>query len=174
MPEDNSICQENNYQTVFKSQAGPLRNFLYYKCGDLEKAEDLMQDAFIKLWENCKKVVFEKARSFLFTTAKRMFLNNIEHEKVVLSFAKDNDNNGLSEDPQYIMEGQEFKNKLETSISNLPATQREVFLLNRIDKLSFQDIADLQGVSISAVHKKMYKAMDKLKNDLDILNYRKI
>ncbi|MTI40347.1 RNA polymerase sigma factor [Fulvivirga lutimaris] len=174
MSEDNSVCQENNYQSIFKSQAGPLRNFLYYKCGDLEKAEDLMQDAFIKLWENCKKVILEKARSFLFTTAKRMFLNTIEHEKVVLSFAKENVNNSLSEDPQYIMEEQEFKTKLEDSISNLPATQREVFLLNRVDKLSFQEIADLQEVSLSAVHKKMYKAMDKLKNDLDILNHRKI
>lgn len=174
MPEDNSICQDTNYQKVFESQATPLRNFLYYKCGDLEKAEDLMQDAFIKLWENCKKVLLEKARSFLFTAAKRMFLNTIEHEKVVLSFAKENNSSKLSEDPQFIMEEQEFKSKLEISISNLPASQREVFLLNRIDKLSFQEIADLQDVSLSAVHKKMYKAMDKLRTDLDILNYRKI
>ncbi|MTI26144.1 sigma-70 family RNA polymerase sigma factor, partial [Fulvivirga kasyanovii] len=169
-----SVCRENNYQNIYRSNANKLRNFLYYRCGDMEKSEDLMHEAFIKLWENCKKVIMEKAKAFLFTTANRMFLNEVEHSKVVLSFAKDYKHKENHQNPEYILEEKEFKEQLEKAISSLPASQREVFLMNRVDKMSFQEIADIQGVSLSAVHKKMYKAMDKLKENIDILNNRKI
>ena len=170
----NSICEENNYRNTFDEHAQKLRNFLYYKCGDLTRAEDLMQEAYIKLWENCGKVLLEKAKGFLFTTANRLFLNEVQHDKVVLNFNKENPTHDVSESPEYVMEEKEFKTQLEEAIASLPETQREVFLLNRIDKLSFQEIADMQGVSIGAVHKKMYKAMDKLKSSVEILNNRKI
>lgn len=146
---------------------------MYYKCGDLEQAEDLMHEAFVKLWENCKKVVLEKAAPFLFTTAKRLFLNQIEHEKVKLKFEKEIADTRNIQDPQYQLEEDEFKKQLEEAIAALPETQREVFLMNRVDKLSFQEIADIQGVSLSAVHKKMYKAMDKLKETVEILKDKK-
>lgn len=168
-----SVCRENNYQNIYRSNANKLRNFLYYRCGDMEKSEDLMHEAFIKLWENCKKVIMEKAKAFLFTTANRMFLNQVEHNKVVLSFAKGYDHKENHQTPEYILEEKEFKQQLEKAISDLPASQREVFLMNRVDKMSFQEIADIQGVSLSAVHKKMYKAMDKLKENVDILKIKK-
>lgn len=147
---------------------------MYYKCGNLEQAEDLMHEAFIRLWENCRKVLLEKARAFLFTTASRLFLNQIEHEKVKLKFEKQAVDTKNTQDPQYALEEEEFKQQLEDAIAALPETQREVFLMNRVDKLSFQEIADVQGVSLSAVHKKMYKAMDRLKESVEILKHRKL
>ena len=132
-----------------------------------------MHEAFIKLWENCKSVIFEKARAFLYTTANRMFLNQVEHEKVVLNFAKNQNQRDNIQSPEYLLEEKEFKTQLEKAISDLPTSQREVFLMNRIDKLTFQEIADIQGVSLSAVHKKMYKAMDRLKESLEYLKDRK-
>lgn len=53
----NNICQEKAFQTIYLNQAESLRNFLYYKIGNLQQAEDLMQDAFGKLWGNCAKVI---------------------------------------------------------------------------------------------------------------------
>jgi len=81
-----NICQEKVFQSIFVEQAERLRNFMYYKTGNLQQAEDLMQDAFGKLWENCEKVIVAKAKSFLFTVANNLFLNQVEHRKVVLKF----------------------------------------------------------------------------------------
>lgn len=169
-----SICEEGNFNRVFTQHAEQIRNFLYYKCGDLNEAEDLMQDAFIKLWDNCKKVIPEKVKGFLFTIANRLFLNRVEHKKVVLTFEKQTGSDRNIQSPEFLLLEREFQSQLENAISSLPETQREVFLMNRIDNMSFQEIADIQGVSIGAVHKKMYKAMDKLKSSIDILNQRKI
>lgn len=169
-----SICVESNYRAVYEAQAESLRNFMYYRCGNLEKAEDLMHEAFVKLWENCKKVVFDKARAYLFTTANRLFLNQVAHEKVVLSFEKQSRPGVDARDPEFLLRSKEFKARLEKAIADLPAGQREVFLMHRIDKMPFEEIAQVQGVSVSAVHKKIYKALDRLKKSINELNNRKL
>ncbi len=168
-----SVCVEANYRGIFESQSEKLRNFMYYRCGDLDKAEDLMQEAFVRLWENCKKVVIAQARSYLFTTAHRLFLNQVEHEKVVLAFEKQPHPGADIHDPEFQLRSKEFKTRLEKAISDLPSGQREVFLMHRIDKVPFEEIARMQGVSLGAVHKKIYKALDRLKKSVNELRDRK-
>jgi len=43
----------------------------------MQLSEDVAQDAFVKLWENCGKVTREKAKSYLFTIANNLFLNKV-------------------------------------------------------------------------------------------------
>ena len=159
-----SVCEENNFQEIYKSYAKPLRNFLYYKCGDLEKSEDLSQEALIKLWENCASVVFEKAKSYLYTIGQRLMINHIRHQKVVLNFVKDKPQSVNQEDPEFSLREKEFGVILEKAISELPDIQRETFLMNRIDKLSYAEIAELLGISVKAVEKRMHNALATLKD----------
>ena len=77
----NNICQEETFKSIFLEQAERVRNFIYYKSGKLHVAEDIVQEAFGKLWENCAKVVFGKAKSYLFTVANNLFLNQVAHQK---------------------------------------------------------------------------------------------
>ena len=55
-----SVCDQEVFNTIFEEQAEALRNYLYYQCRDMQQAEDLTQDAFIKLWNNCKKSFWKK------------------------------------------------------------------------------------------------------------------
>lgn len=165
----NNVCEENVYQNIFFSVGKNLRDFIYYKCGEIEQANDIVQDVFIKLWEKCKDVSIDKAKSFLFTAANNLFLNEVKHKKIKQKYAKQIQfyNKIEKEDPQFKMEENQFKLKLETAINNLPEGQKEVFLLNRINKMTYREIADSLGVSQKAVEKRMSKALLKLK---DILN----
>ena len=88
MEENQSICEPKVFEEVYKSQSETLRNFIYYKCGDAAAADDFVQEAFIKLWKNCSKVLVLKAKSFLFTVANNLFLNDFAHKKVVLKHQK--------------------------------------------------------------------------------------
>ena len=154
-----SVCEEKTCHSIFLSQAERLRNFLYYKTGNLQQAEDLSQDAFGKLWENCSKVLFEKANSYLFTVANNLFLNQVEHKKVVLKFEKKRHPKQSNLTPEFLMEEKEFKLRLEKAIADLPEGQRIVFLLNRIDKKKYREIAEELGISQKAVEKRMHKAL---------------
>lgn len=158
-----NVCQEQVFQSVFVKQAESLRNFMYYKTGNLQQAEDLMQDAFGKLWENCAKVVLAKAKSFLFTVANNLFLNEAAHQKVVLKFEHQGHTQQTNINPQFLLEEQEFKQRLEMAISALPEGQRVVFLMNRIDKKKYREIAEELGISVKAVEKRMHQALSALR-----------
>ena len=158
-----NICEEATFKTVFLSQSEGLRNFLYYKTGNLAQAEDLVQEAFGKLWENCSKVIFDKAKSYLFTIANNLFLNQIAHQKVVLKFEQQGHTQQSNQTPHYLLEEQEFKSRLMEAIAALPEGQRVVFLMNRIDKKKYKEIAEIIGISVKAVEKRMHGALASLR-----------
>lgn len=164
-----SVCKEKTFQKIYEEQVLPLRNFLYYKIGNSEKASDFAQEAFTKLWINCAKVYFDKAKSYLFTTANRIFLDDYDHQKVVLKFEKRVDLNSgqMDYNPEYMYREAEFKNELEGMISNLPEKQRVAFLMSRIDKMPYAEIAMTLDVSIKTVEKHISNALKSLKNSLD-------
>ena len=54
--EKKGICEEQTYTHFFKKHAKGLRNYLLYKFGNEEQADDITQETFIKLWQNCADV----------------------------------------------------------------------------------------------------------------------
>ncbi|MGK0390301.1 MAG: RNA polymerase sigma-70 factor (family 1) [Maribacter sp.] len=158
-----SICKDEVFEKVFMEHSEGLRNFMYYKCGNLNQAEDLVQESFVKLWSNCAKVAIGKAKSYVFTIANNLFLNEVKHQKVVLKFQQQQNESSSKETPEFLLEEQEFKQQLEKAIADLPEGQREVFLLNRIDKKTYREIAEMLGVSVKAIEKRMHKALKALR-----------
>ncbi|WP_299104584.1 sigma-70 family RNA polymerase sigma factor [uncultured Tenacibaculum sp.] len=166
MEKTDNVCNPKVFEDVFKKNAESLRNFMYYKCGNMDQAEDFVQESFVKLWDNCSKVIEEKAKSFLFTVANNLFLNNVAHKKVVLKHQKIIKPSITNESPEFILEEKEFLVKLEKAIQDLPEKQREVFLLNRIDKKKYKEIAELLGISTKAVEKRMSQALKTLREKI--------
>lgn len=154
-----SICEESVFDQIYRDQLKGLFNFLYYKSGNSELAEDISQEAFLKLWENCNQVVFAAAKSFLFTVARNTLINKIQRKKVVLKFKNQLDAKHETQNPSFLLEQKEFHQQLMDTINRLPDNQKEVFLLNRVDQLKYREIAELLGISQKAVEKRMHKAL---------------
>ena len=166
--DSKSICEELVFSGFFKANVKSLRNYLYFKFGNEEKANDITQDSFIKLWENCKNVPLEKAKSYLYTIANNASLNEIAHNKVVLKYAQNNvnkDRTNLS--PEFIIEEEEFKQKLEKAIAKLTEAQRTAFLLHRIEGKKYQEIADMLEISVKAVEKRIHGALITLRSEIE-------
>ncbi|MEM9885743.1 MAG: sigma-70 family RNA polymerase sigma factor [Bacteroidota bacterium] len=163
MEPSKSICEEKVFQKIYYEHINHLKAFLYYKSGNREFAEDGAQEAFLKLWKNCSSVDVAKVKNFLFTTAKNLFLDDVKHQKVILKYRQKLPTSRTEITPQYLLEEKEFKERLERAINTLPETQRIVFLMNRIDKLKYREIADKLGISQKAVEKRMHKALLELK-----------
>lgn len=162
MPSD-SLCQESVYSSVFREYSTTLFNYLYYKCGDEAIAKDLTQESFLKLWQNCAQVSFETAKGYVFATANNKLLNVYEHQKVKLRFQKLKHLSYTLESPEYLLEEKELADELDAAISALPEKQRVVFLLSRIDKKTYKEIAEIIGISKQAVEKRIYKALDTMR-----------
>jgi len=162
-----NICNDSLFNSLFKKHAKDLHNFLYYKYGDRLNPKDKVQDAFIKLWENCSKVTPEKAKSFLFTVGNNLMLNEVSHQKVVLKYQQTKPKAHTNETPEFIMEENEYMQKLQTAISNLTEAQRVAFLLNRVEGKKHREIAELLDISTKAVEKRIYGALKKLREDIE-------
>jgi len=157
--EDENICKEKIFEQLYTKHAALLRNFLFYKFGSLENAEDIAQNAFIKLWENCEKIKPTKAKGFLYTTAINLSLNVFKHQKVVLSYNSNAIKRVENETPEFQLMEKDFQKKIDSAIAELTVKQREVFLLNRIEKIKYADIAEMLGISVKAVEKRMHAAL---------------
>lgn len=160
-----NVCEEEVFSSLFKTNSKTVFNYIYYKFGNEEKAHDAVQEAFVKLWENCSKVSPEKARSYVYTVANNMYLNVIKSEKVRLKYA-DKSEKTTHESPEYVMEEKEFKDKLDRALDSLPENQRTTFLLNRIDGKKYAEIADIEGVSVKAIEKRMHLALKTLREQI--------
>lgn len=147
------------FKKLFDTLYDGLRKFLYYKSGNMEQAEDLAQESFFILWKKRENIDPEKVKSYLFTIANNLFLNEVKHQKVVLKFQKRPQQEASYQTPHYQMEEEEFRQKLENAISSLPEKHRVVFLMNRIEKLTYREIAEKLGLSVKAVEKRMHKAL---------------
>lgn len=154
-----NICNPKTFESIFVTYAEDIKRFLYFKYGDLETAEDIMQDVFVKLWENCKDVKHESVKGLLYTIANNLFLNVKKHEKVVRKNQPFLVKKGNIETPEFILEEKDFLLKVETVIGSLTVKQREVFLLSRIENKKYKEIALMLNISVKAVEKRMHKAL---------------
>nr|WP_298999987.1 RNA polymerase sigma-70 factor [uncultured Allomuricauda sp.] len=161
-----NVCEDQVYSSIFRANSKTLFNFIYYKFGNEEKAHDAVQEAFVKLWENCSKVEPKKAKSYLYTVANNMYLNVLKAEKVRLKYAQTPKEHS-NESPEFLLEEKEYKKKLDNALNSLPENQRTTFLLNRIDGKKYAEIAEMEGVSVKAIEKRMHLALKSLREKID-------
>ena len=134
---------KKDLREAYEAHFDALRSFLYYKTMDADLSEDLVQEVFIKVWEKRKEIKKETLKSLLYTIANNLFLNHVNHLKVVRSHE---DEQKVSESinqqtPQYLFEEKEFEIKFNRVIEKIPEGSREVFLMNRIEKIKYDEIA---------------------------------
>ena len=156
-----------DFDDFYRKHFVQIRNYLYYKIGDWDNAQDLAQECFVKVWEKREQVNHKAALSYLFSVANNLTMNYYRHARVVLKFEGTTEQSDFLETPQYLMEEQEFNLKLQAALASLSEKQRIVFLMNRVDDLTYSAIADRLNISVKAVEKRMHGALDKLRQSIN-------
>ncbi len=161
------ICDQMVFSAVYEKYAPELHNYLYYKYGQNLNSNDKAQEAFIKLWENCKKIKFDSARAFLYKVANNLMLNEIKHQKVVLRYQQHKPKSYTSENPEFLMEKDEYLKKYQAVLGSLTEEQRVAFLLNKVEGKKHEEIATMLGVTRKVVEYRIYSAFNALKEGLE-------
>ncbi|MEP2773163.1 MAG: RNA polymerase sigma-70 factor [Fulvivirga sp.] len=157
------------FKSIFDEYYHPLKNFLYYKLGDVALAEDITQEVFMKAWEKKDQIVVETVKSYLYKIAGNLAINHFKSAKSNYEFElkPENPTPSSTEQPDYTMEKDEFAKQLESAIGSLTENQRVVFLMNRIDDLTYKEIAKRLDLSVKAVEKRMHNALEALRQMID-------
>jgi RNA polymerase sigma-70 factor (ECF subfamily) len=107
-------------------------------------------------------------KSLLYTIAGNIFLNRWQHRRIEIQFALQYVSEESSSSPEYDLEMKEFDEKLQNALAALTEKNRTVFLMNRIDRMTYQDIAGSLDISVKAVEKRMQKALKFLRETLEV------
>lgn len=156
------------FEHIFQVHYEAVRNYIYYKTGRIDEAEDIAQEAFLKIWEKRESIVQSTVKSLLYTIAGNIFLNRWQHRNVEIQFALQYGPEGTSSSPEYDLEMKEFDEKLQNALAAMTEKNRTVFLMNRIDRMTYQDIANTLDISVKAVEKRMNKALTFLRETLEV------
>jgi RNA polymerase sigma-70 factor (ECF subfamily) len=154
------LISDGEFKSFYLEVFPAVRMFIFCKCNDTDLAEDIAQESMMRLWNNKEKIEKSKARSFVFTVSNNLFLDHIRHNKVKNGYASGITLHSDYNNPHYLMEMEEFRHKLEATINSIPEPSRHVFLLNRIEKMTYAQIAESLGLSVKAIEKRMQKAIE--------------
>lgn len=154
-------------QTLFNRHYKNLCQFCAVYTNNMEAAEEIIADLFIKVWDNRHSIAILNVKAYLFISAKNLSLNFNQKKKPPVEFFEDIAvSQQLVEDantPFKIISGRESYNHIMRVIDTLPPSQRQVLLMSRIDNLHKHEIATILQISIRTVETNLYESIKKLR-----------
>jgi len=139
--------------------------FILKNIRDKDKAKDIVQDSFEKMWLKVKEIDYKKSRSYLFTTAYHTMIDAIRKEK----FSTELDEiafNQHSCSNEYLG----LKEILNDAVDKLPEIQKSVLLLRDYEGCSYEEIGKITDLNESQVKVYIYRARVFLKNYIGSLD----
>ncbi len=161
--------RREDFKRLFDKHFNPLRNYIYYRCGNAELATDIAQEAFMKLWEKQPNRSTDKLVSLLYKIARDAFVDKYRRRQVELEFNSKPTNDRSSQSPEDELNFKELKINYQKALKKMPEIQREVFLMSRMDDLKYHEIAERLALSVKAVEKRMKNALQFLREELTVL-----
>jgi len=143
----------SDFNRCVDQHADNLYRFILKNIRDKEKARDLVQDSFEKLWMNVEQVSAEKAKSYLFTTGYRKMIDQTRIDKRMVAW-EETGSGKFAHEEQYT----DLREKLDKGIARLPADQRSVVMLRDYEGYSYKEIAGVTGLSEAQVKVYIYRA----------------
>lgn len=156
------------FKSLFDEHFDPLRNYLYYRCGDADLATDIAQDTFMKLWEKQLDRPPKELVGLLYKMAKDAFISKHRRQQVEQKYIAKPPDKEESQSPEDELSYKELNQNYEKALKEMPEIQREVFLMSRMDELKYHEIAERLELSVKAVEKRMKNALQFLREALTV------
>jgi RNA polymerase sigma factor (sigma-70 family) len=128
-------------------------------CSSDLKAKDIVQDSFEKMWIKVDTIDYEKAKSYLFTTAYHTMIDLLRREKKFGDF-----NTVKQENYSHTDQYSDLNEVLHEAIKLLPEAQRTVILLRDYEGYTYEEIAEITGLNESQVKVYIYRGRMFLKD----------
>ncbi|HEX3008082.1 MAG TPA: RNA polymerase sigma factor [Bacteroidales bacterium] len=146
------------YNQSVELYADGLYRFILKSIRDTDKAKDIIQDSYEKLWLRIEEVNNEKVKSYLFSTAYHTMIDLIRKEKRITSME------GLNYDAfSDVQDSPDLQQVLHDAVSRLPEIQRTVVMLRDYEGYSYEEIGEITGLSESQVKVYIFRARAFLK-----------
>ncbi|MDP1861438.1 MAG: sigma-70 family RNA polymerase sigma factor [Gemmatimonadaceae bacterium] len=163
--------EERAFQELVDRYQTRLLNFIYRTIGDRERAEDLVQEVFIRVYRHLHR--FDRSKKFstwIYTIASNLAKNELRNRSrnpLVLFQAirknwQDDDRPLQFEDPASrpddLYRKRHLRELVEQSVGRLPEHHREVFVLRELEGKSYEEIAEITSCNLGTVKSRLNRA----------------
>jgi RNA polymerase sigma-70 factor (ECF subfamily) len=166
---------KESLEILIRRYLKPLYNFAYRYVGNSREAEDITQEAFLRVWRNLKK--FDQKKKFkiwAFAITKNLCVDFLRKKKTISFSDLEGDRNNRLEEtladasplPQEILERKDISRTVISALKKLPAAQRITLFLRFNDHFTFREIAESMGEPLHTVKSRHRRALIKLKGIL--------
>lgn len=156
-----------SFRRLIERYQRPVFQMIFNLIHDGHAAEDISQDVFIAAYR--KISAFDPGRSkfstWLFTIARNKSINHLRKMKRELSRVQEDITTDA--DPCRLACKEEFLRKLDDSLKQLPPRQQRAFVLAEFENLPYEEIAQIECISIGTVKSRIHRAKQKLREALE-------
>ncbi len=153
-------------ETLISSQRNALVRFLSRKLGSVDDAQEIAQDAFLRLHRLEHADDLDNARAYLFQVASNMAIDQLRRRKLHARYLEDEGARQHDETeardpgtPEELVAARQQLGLIYRAIEDLPLRCRQALMLHRVRGLSYTEIAPEMGVSVSSVEKYILEAL---------------
>jgi len=147
------------YNACVNEYSDGVYRFILKNLRDVEKSRDVVQDAFLKMWEKASDVSYEKAKSYLFTAAYHTMIDLIRKEGRETEITETIENRHGYEHGY-----NDLNEVIQEAVNRLPAVQRSAVMLRDYEGYSYQEIGEILNLNESQVKVYIYRGRVALKN----------
>jgi RNA polymerase sigma factor (sigma-70 family) len=155
-----------DYNNCVELYADSVYRFILKNIRDSEKARDIVQEAFTKVWHKSEDIDVAKSKSYLFTTAYNTMIDVIRKEERMTRLE---DRHRMHETSFNTYS--DLKEVLDEAMKQLPEIQRTAVLLRDYEGYSYQEIGEITGLNEAQVKVYIFRARTSLKNYIKQLDY---
>jgi RNA polymerase sigma-70 factor (ECF subfamily) len=152
------------YNKCVDEHSDGVYRFILKNIKDRDKAEDIVQDSYEKLWRKRQDVDFGKSKSYLFSTAYHTMIDVLRRDKRMEELRNEQSTEYYG-DMQY----SDLQEILHNALERLPRVQKTVILLRDYEGYSYEEIGEITGLNESQVKVYIYRGRLFLKKFLGSL-----
>ncbi|MBR4352651.1 MAG: RNA polymerase sigma-70 factor [Bacteroidales bacterium] len=163
------------YEVLFRAEYENVKFFIRHYVHDGPESEDLAQETFASLWTNRDRIDPQRnIRSFLFTIARNRALNHLTMLRTRLTDPLEKSSVNLaieSLDSEAIIsriDALDMKRIIDLVYRRMPELTRKIFIMNRDENMTYEEIAQSTGLSVKKVEYNMVKALKQFRSKLSI------
>lgn len=157
---------------LFLAHRRELQAYLTKRLRDREVAADLTQETFLRFAEQGPHTAIVDDRSYLYRTAKNLAIDHVRRIGRRRTDPRTHEDlSGIVEDrpdPERVVGGRQRLDRLRAIVGELPERTRQVFVLHRIEELSYGEVARKLGISESSVQKHLARALQHVLQRADL------
>ena len=154
---------------IFENLTDSLFRFAYWRIGNKEDAEDLVQETFIRMWQNRLKIrKYDRPDSFAFKVIRNLCIDYSRKKtiKTIQLIPEININEDLLT-PLRLMELKEELLQVKQELKKLPEQQQTIFFLRNVEGYEIDEIADIMGLRKNTVEVNLSRARQKINRNFN-------